>query len=69
MSYPKRMKSPDGGFTHVYSVGEESQIRSHGWIAEDEAQVAVQTDAVVPDEPAVARRGRKPKNHGADDVQ
>lgn len=69
--YPKRMKSQDGGFTHVYSAGEEAQIRAHGWLPEDEPQNKPKNDGADAGEitPVAAKRGRKPKSDGADDVQ
>lgn len=53
MTYPKRMQSKDGGFTHVYSVGEEDQLRTHGWVPE--VVSVTEAEAVKP------KRGRKPK--------
>lgn len=77
MTYPKRLKSKDGGFTHVYSVGEEEQLRVHGWKGEfeglegNEPIVEPKTDGA--DEGNIAtvtvKRGRKPKTDGADNVQ
>lgn len=65
MTYPKRMQSKDGGFTHVYSVGEEDQLRAHGWVPEE----------VKPVETITVKRGRPAKHvepvetNGADNVQ
>lgn len=69
MTYPKRMQSKDGGFTHVYSTGEEEQLRTHGWVPEDDAKP--KTDGADEDTVATvaAKRGRKPKTDGADNVQ
>jgi hypothetical protein len=51
------MQSKDGGFTHVYSVGEEDQLRAHGWVPE--------VISVTGSEAVKPKRGRKPK---AEDV-
>ena len=73
MTYPKRMKSKDGGFTHAYSVGEEDQLRVHGWLPEDESPTKPKADGAEEGEGEIvtvtSKRGRKPKADGADNVQ
>lgn len=34
--FPKRMKSKEHGFLHVYDIGQEQQVRAHGWVEESE---------------------------------
>lgn len=68
MSYPKRMQSKDGGFTHVYSSGEEDQLRKYGWVPEVVQPSVVESDGN--EGTLTVKRGRKPKSYyGADNVQ
>lgn len=50
----KRMISPDGGATHVYSASEELQLREYGW--KDELELFPALEGKVDKADTVATR-------------
>ena len=57
----KRMKHPEHGWHHAYTVAEEERMRLHGWIDENEDYESDAAITEAPPEPPKRGPGRPRK--------